>query len=124
MRWACPVHSWVKWSVDQLQHNFGVEFNRFGDGVTISRPWQQRAENQQVPSPLQQLDALVVDILGEVIVRPVECQGERYSEWLFPLEMPRWIGIPAITPGSSPLVSNASRSTNGRIRGRSEHWQD
>ena len=69
-----------------LQHNFGVEFNRFGDGVTISRPWQQRAENQQVPSPLQQLDALVVDILGEVIVRPVECQGERY------LALPQYLG--------------------------------
>src|SRR5437879_12888937 len=98
MRWACPVHSWVKWSVDQLQHNFGVEFNRFGDGVTISWPWQQRAENRQVQRPLQQLDALVVDILGEVIVRPVECQGERYSEWLFPLDMSRGFAFIGIIP--------------------------
>ena len=59
-----------------LQHNFGVEFNRFGDGVTISWPWQQRAENQQVQRPLQQLDALVVDILGEGDIAHLECQGE------------------------------------------------
>jgi hypothetical protein len=45
-------------AVFDLQDIIGVELDCLGDGVAVGRRQQQRAQNQQVQSTLQQLDAI------------------------------------------------------------------
>src|SRR5579864_1291085 len=40
-----------------LQHFVGVEFDGLGDGVAVRRAEKERAENQEIESALQELDA-------------------------------------------------------------------
>ena len=75
-----PVERRVQRSLFDLQHIVGVEFDRFGDGVPMHWAPQQRAKvsRSRVPcSSSMRSRCSLVDILGDDIVLPVECQREK-----------------------------------------------
>ena len=52
-----PMQRRIERALLDLQDVVGVEFDGLGDGVAVGRSQQQGAQNQQVQSALQELDA-------------------------------------------------------------------
>lgn len=96
------------------------ELNRVGAGMAVHRPQQQRTKDQEIESPLKQLDFLFlsrVDIQGERSAAPVECQREQ-TTWESPLPQPALSTTPANPPsrGNEQLRAAVGRCATAGAR--------